>query len=183
MSVLVLAFRVGVLGDDTIELLCLRAGDRCRFRLYLSTLDLDLKERSDDLDGVEFDTAGDEEVRIFLIESMWYLHIEPRSLKMVESSNLISGFETTPMQKSEENGVIDALFDLVEQQLNRFGNTSLAVFAVGVGVTIATTVEHFPSLTSQHVRRLNEVRSRCSALLTTLYPTSKSVLARQHQKP
>lgn len=183
MSVLVLALRAGSQSDDTIELLCLRAGDCSRFRLYLSTLDLDLIERGDDIDGVEFDTADDEGVRIFLIETMWYLHIEPRDLQWIDSTNLISGVETAPMQKSDANGVIDALFDLAEKQLNRFGNTRLAVFAVGVGVKIATTVEHFPSLTSQHVRRLDEVRSRCSALLTTLYPTSKSVLARQHQKP
>jgi len=183
MSVLVLAFRVGIQSDDTVELLCLRAGDRGRFRLYLSTLDLDLRERSDDVEGVEFESADDEEVWIFLIESMWFLHIEPRDLKSVESTNLIASGVAVPLHKSHENGVIDALLHLAEQQLIAVGNTSLSVFAISLGVKITTTVEQLPLLTPQQLERLRGIRSCCSVLRTALDATSESVLARQHQKP
>jgi hypothetical protein len=183
MSVLVLGCRVGLFCDDTIELLCLCKGDRCRYRLYLSTVDLGLTERQDDLEGVEFDNADEYAVRTFLVESMWYLHIEPSVLigsgaideSVVRAQLLENGRTTT--------GVVDALLEIMEQQLSEFGDSSLSLLALKGVNSVTAILDRAAMLTIEQQGRLAEIRSRCSALGTTLDWLDRSVFARQHQKP
>lgn len=168
MSALVLGCRVGLLCDDTIELLCLRKGDRYRYRLYLSTVDLGLTERQDDLEGVEFDNADEESIRTFLIESMWYLHIEPSALIGLGAID-----ESVVRMQMFGNGrtktsVVDALLDITEQQLSEFGGSSLSRLALKGVNSITAIIDRAAMLTIEQHGRLAEVRSRCSALGTTL---------------
>jgi hypothetical protein len=168
MSALVLGCRVGLFCDDTIELLCLRKGDRCRYRLYLSTVDLGLTERQDDLEGVEFDNADEDLVRTFLVESMWYLHIEPSALiglgaidESVVRTQMLGNDRTT-------TGVVDALLDITEQQLSEFGGSSLSRLALKGVNSITAIIDRAAMLTIEQHERLAEIRSRCAALGTTL---------------
>jgi hypothetical protein len=168
MSALVLGCRVGLFCDDTIELLCLRKGDRCRYRLYLSAVDLGLTERQDDLDGVEFDNADEDLVRTLLVESMWYLHIEPSAL--IGLGAIDESIMGTRMFGDDRaaTGVVDALLEIAEQQLGEFGGSSLSPFVLDGVTSITANVDRATILTIEQRGRLAEVRSRCSALGTTL---------------
>jgi hypothetical protein len=183
MSALVLGCRVGLLCDDTIELLCLRKGDRCRYRLYLSTVDLGLTERQDDLEGVEFDSADEDLVRTFLVESMWYLQIEPSVL--IGLGAIDESVMGTRMFGDDRaaTGVVDALLEIAEKQVREFGDSSLSRLAFNGVNSINAILDRAAMLTVEQRGRLAEVRSRCSALGTTLDKSDRSVFARQHQKP
>jgi len=162
MSALVLGCRVGLFCDDAIELLCLRKGDRSRYRLYLSTVDLGLTERQDDLEGVEFDSADEDLVRTFLVESMWYLHIEPSALIG------LGAIDESALRSRTTTGVVDALLEIGEQQLSEFGASSLSCLALRGVNSITAILDRAAMLTIEQHGRLAEVRSRCSVLGTTL---------------
>jgi hypothetical protein len=168
MAALVLGCRVGLFCDDSIELLCLRKGDRCRYRLYLSTVDLGLTERQDDLEGVEFDNTDEDAVRTFLIESMWYLHVEP--IALIDLGAIDESIVGTRMlgDGRTATGVVDRLLEIAEQQLNVFGGSTLSCFALNGTRSITEIIDRAAMLTIEQRGRLAEVRSRCSALRTTL---------------
>jgi hypothetical protein len=135
----------------------------------LSTVDLELTERQDDLEGVEFDNADEDLVRTFLVESMWYLHIEPSALiglGAIDESALRSrmfedGRTTT--------GVVDALLEITEQQLSEFCASSLSCLALRGVNSITAILDRAAMLNIEQHGRLAEVRSRFSALGTTLH--------------
>jgi hypothetical protein len=168
MSALILACRVGRFCDDTIELLCLRKGDRCRYRLYLSTVDLGLTERQDDLEGIEFDNADGDLVRTFLVESMWYLQIEPSVL--IGLGAIDESVMGTRMFGDDRaaTGVVDALLEIAEQQLGEFGGSGFSPFVLDGVTSITAILDRATMLTIEQRGRLAEARSRCSMLGTRL---------------
>ena len=76
-----LATRASLSHPKRIECLCLKPGQRRRYRLF-STVDPDLNEviGPEDLDPVEFDIPSDIAVATYLIESLWRLHVSPGEL-------------------------------------------------------------------------------------------------------
>jgi hypothetical protein len=75
-----LATRISKPLVDTLETLCLITGTNKRYRIYTTT-DESLIEGRWDLDPIEFDTADDERVKTYLIESFWLLQISQHELQ------------------------------------------------------------------------------------------------------
>ncbi len=158
----VLAARCGYLADDTVELLCLTHGERCRYRLFLSTVDLDCHERVDDLDAIEFDSIDDSAVETFLIESLWRLHLTPIELQFVCSS---LEWITGKIDKSVSTDLDTCcqarnLLTLIEQQLAACQNSSLEPFMLTLMGKIAVAGEQSLFLSDLDRARLASLHYR-----------------------
>lgn len=161
---LVLAVRCGYLADDTVELLCLKRGEKSRYRLFLSTVELDCCERLDDLDAVEFDSIDASEVESFLIESLWRLHLSPIELQLVCISFEGTTSEMTEAAVTETDFTTDSnlLLTLIERQLAAFRASPLEPFMLSLIERVATAIEPLPYLSDVDKARLTSLRHRAN---------------------
>ncbi len=165
---LVLAVRCGYLADDTVELLCLKRGEKSRYRLFLSTVDLECRERLDDLDAVEFDSIDASEVESFLIEALWRLHLSPIELHPVCTSFERITIEMTESVATEADGTTQAsrLLTLIERQLANFRGSPLEPFMLSLIERVATAIESLPYLSDADRARLTSFRHRANSGLS-----------------
>lgn len=159
---LVLGVRCGYLADDTVELLCLRRGDGPTYRLFLSTVDLSCHERSDDLEGVDFDIADAGEVETFLIESLWRLHLAPIELQLVCSSFEVAtrGLDESVATTLDRCCQASNLLTLFERQLLFCRGSPLEPFMMNLMEQVAATIERLPYLSNSDKARLTALRHR-----------------------
>jgi len=159
---LVLAVRCGYLADDTVELLCLKRGEKCRYRLFLSTVDLECRERLDDLDAVEFESVDASQLESFLIESLWRIHLSPIELQLVCTSFERITIEMTELVATEADGTTQAsrLLTLIERQLATVRASPLEPVMLSLIERVATAIESLPYLSDVDKARLTSLRHR-----------------------
>jgi hypothetical protein len=104
---------------DTLEALCLTKGTRQKYRIY-TTIDESLVEGDWDLDPIEFDSADEEHVKIYLIESFWLLQISQHELRTV-CGLYDQGITQTPVGVENDQAAIDlgSLGILLLEMFNR----------------------------------------------------------------
>lgn len=165
---LVLAVRCGYLADDTVELLCLKRGEQSRYRLFLSTVELDCCERLDDLDAVEFDSFETSEVESFLVESLWRLHLSPIELQLVCTSfeGIASEMTETAMTEVDFTTHASLLLTLIERQLATFRASPLKPFMLSLIERVAIAIEPLPYLSGADRARLTSLRHRANSGLS-----------------
>jgi hypothetical protein len=76
----ILATRKSKILSDSLEVLCLEAGLTKRFRL-VTTVNGSSVEFLHEVKPVEFDSAAEAQVEVFLVESMWRLRVTPREIE------------------------------------------------------------------------------------------------------
>lgn len=156
----VLAVRCGYLADDAVELLCLKRGEKSQYRLFLSTVDLDGRERFDDLDAVEFDSIDASEVESFLVESLWRLHLSPSELRLVCTSfeRITSGIIEPVATEANDTTYASILLILIERQLAAVRGSPLESFMLTLVERVATAIEPLPYLSDVDKARLTVFR-------------------------
>ena len=95
----ILATRKSKVLSDSLEVLCLETGARKRYRL-VTTVNGTTAEFLHEVKPVEFDSADESSVTIFLIESMWRLRLTPREIS--QACRLLDGqIESDSLSRSD----------------------------------------------------------------------------------